>query len=144
MARKKKSCIYAPLIINWASQVALVVKNLPANAGDVREVGLIPGSGRSPGRRNSNVLQCSCLENPMDRGAWCYSPWGQRESDTTEWLNMYAHSTSINCLIHHLINRWNKENGKRQARQRPPQEQNHRGCEHRVEESEGSGEMVGK
>ena len=47
MARKKKSCIYAPLIINWASQVALVVKNLPANAGDVREVGLIPGSGRS-------------------------------------------------------------------------------------------------
>ena len=82
MARKKKSCIYAPLIINWASQVALVVKNLPANAGDVREVGLVPGSGRSPGRRNSNVLQCSCLENPMDRGAWWATVLGVAESQT--------------------------------------------------------------
>ena len=45
-----------------------VVKNLPANAGDIRDVGLIPGSGRSPGGGNSNPLQNSCLENPMDRG----------------------------------------------------------------------------
>ena len=45
------------------SQVALVVKNLPGNAGDIKGVGLIPGSGRSP-------LQYSCLENPTDRGAW--------------------------------------------------------------------------
>ena len=52
------------------SQVALVVKNLPANAGDIRDMGLIPGSGRSPGRGNGNPLQCSCLENPMDTGAW--------------------------------------------------------------------------
>ena len=52
-----------------ASQVALVVKNPPANAGDVRDAGLIPGLGRSPGGRNGNLLQYSCLENPMDRGA---------------------------------------------------------------------------
>ena len=54
----------------WASQVALVVKNPPANAGDVRTVGLIPRLGRSPGAGHSNPLQHSCLENPMDRGAW--------------------------------------------------------------------------
>ena len=53
-----------------ASQVALVVKDLPARAGDVRDVGLIPQSGRSPEGRNGNPLQYSCLENPMDRGAW--------------------------------------------------------------------------
>ena len=50
-----------------ASQVVLVGKNLPANAGDVRDRGLIPGLGRSPGGENGNPLQCSCLENPMDR-----------------------------------------------------------------------------
>ena len=49
-----------------------MVKNLPtnANAGDVRHTGLIPGLGRSPGEGNGNPLQFSCLENPMDRGAW--------------------------------------------------------------------------
>ena len=52
-----------------ASQVALVVKNQPANAGDVRDTGLIPGLGRSPGEGYSNLLQYSCLENPMDREA---------------------------------------------------------------------------
>ena len=51
----------------WVSQVALVVKNPPANAGDV---GLIPGSGRCPGEGHGKPLQYSCLENPMDRGAW--------------------------------------------------------------------------
>ena len=50
-----------------ASQVALVVKNPPANAGDM---GLIPGSGGSSGEGHGNPLQYSCLENPMDRGAW--------------------------------------------------------------------------
>ena len=53
-----------------ASQVALVVKNLPANAGDIRDAGSIPGSGRSPGEGHSNLLQYSCLENSMDRRAW--------------------------------------------------------------------------
>ena len=52
-----------------ASQAALVVKNPPANAGDVRDGGSISGSGRSPGG-HGNLLQYSCLENPMDRGAW--------------------------------------------------------------------------
>ena len=53
-----------------ASQVALVAKNLPVSAGEVRDAGLIPGSGRSPGGGHGNPLQYSCLENPMDRGAW--------------------------------------------------------------------------
>ena len=53
-----------------ASQVTLVVKNPPANAEDLRDVGSIPGSGRSPGGGHGNPLQYSCLENPMDRGAW--------------------------------------------------------------------------
>ena len=51
-------------------QVVLVVKNLSANAGNVRDVSLIPGSGRSPGEGHGNPLQYSCLENPLDRGAW--------------------------------------------------------------------------
>ena len=57
-------------MVGWASQVVLVVKNLPANAGHVRDMGSIPGLGRSPGGRHGNPLQYSCLENPMDRGAW--------------------------------------------------------------------------
>ena len=52
------------------SQMALVVKNLTANARDVRDEGSIPGSGRSPGGGHGNPLQYSCLENPMDREAW--------------------------------------------------------------------------
>ena len=54
----------------WAFQVVLVVKNLPANAGDIRDEGSIPGLGRSPGGGHGSPLQYSCLENPMDRGAW--------------------------------------------------------------------------
>ena len=52
--------------------MVLVVKYLPANAGEVLDMGLIPGSGRSPGVGNGNPLQYSCLETSMDRGAW----WG--------------------------------------------------------------------
>ena len=47
-----------------------MVKNMPANAGDARDMGLIPGSGRFPGKGRGNPLQYFCLENPMDRGAW--------------------------------------------------------------------------
>ena len=54
----------------WVSQVVLVVKNLPADEGDTRDASSIPGSGRSPREGNGNPLQYSCLENPMDRGAW--------------------------------------------------------------------------
>ena len=50
----------------WASQVALVVKKLDANAGDIRDVSLIPGLGKSSEEGNDNPLQYSCLENPMD------------------------------------------------------------------------------
>ena len=56
-------------MLSWASQVVLVVKNPPANVGDVGDVGSIPGSGRSPGGGHGNPLQYSCLENPMDQGA---------------------------------------------------------------------------
>ena len=55
---------------SWASQVALVVNNPPASAGDRGDAGLIPGLGRSHGEGNGNPLQNSCQENPMDRGAW--------------------------------------------------------------------------
>ena len=54
----------------WASQVVLVVKSLPANAGDMSDIGSIPGWGRSPGGGHGNPLQFSCLKNLMDRGAW--------------------------------------------------------------------------
>ena len=50
--------------------MGIVVKNLPANVGDTRDLASIPGLGRSPGEGNDNPLQYSCLENPMDRGAW--------------------------------------------------------------------------
>ena len=67
--------------ILWASQMALVVKNLPASAGGVEDAGLIPRSGRSPGEGNSNQLQYSCPENPMDRGAWRFTVKRVKESD---------------------------------------------------------------
>ena len=63
-------------------RVALVVKNLPANAGDIRDVGPIQGSGRSPGGGNGNPLQDLCLENPMDRGAWRATVHGVAKSWT--------------------------------------------------------------
>ena len=52
------------------TQVALVVKNLPANEQDLRDAGSVPGLGRSSGEGNGDPLQYSCLENPMDRGTW--------------------------------------------------------------------------
>ena len=66
-------------------QVALVVKNPPANVGDIRDVGLIPGLGRSPGGGHGNPLQYSCLEiSHGQRNLAGHSPWGHKESDTTE------------------------------------------------------------
>ena len=59
-----------------------MVKNLPVNAGDVRDTSSIPGSRKSPGVKKGNPLQYSCLENPMDGGG--YSPWGRKELDRTE------------------------------------------------------------
>ena len=54
----------------WASRVVLAIKNPPAKAGDVRDVGSIPGSGRSPGGEHGNPLQYFCLKNPTGKGAW--------------------------------------------------------------------------
>ena len=64
--------------------MVLVVKNLHANERDIREVGSIPGSGRSPGEGNGNLLQYSCLENPMDRRAQRATVHGVTKSDMTE------------------------------------------------------------
>ena len=64
--------------------MALVVKNMPANTGDVRDTGLIPRSGRPPGEGNGNPLQYSCLENPMDKGVCQAIVHSVAESDTTE------------------------------------------------------------
>ena len=63
-------CVCVRTRARMSPQVALVVKNPLANTGDVRDVGSIPESGRCPGEGNGNPLQYSCLENPMDKGAW--------------------------------------------------------------------------
>ena len=66
----------------WASRVALVVKNWPVNARDVRDTGSIPGLGRFPGGRHGNPLQYSWLKNPMNRGAWQATVHGVAKSQT--------------------------------------------------------------
>ena len=80
--------------MHWVSQVVLVVKNPSASAGDTRDVGLIPGSGRSPGEGNGNPLQYSCLEDSHEqRSLVGYSLWGRKELDTTEapWHAHFIH-----------------------------------------------------
>ena len=73
------------------SQVVPVVSNLPANAGDIRDTGLIPESGRCPGEGNGNPFQYSCLENPIDRGVWWATiHGGHKESDVTEHLRTHT------------------------------------------------------
>ena len=68
-----------------------MIKSLPANAGDKGDAGSIPGSGRSAGGGNGNLLQYSCLENCVGRGG--YSPWGLKELDITERLSSYTTQT---------------------------------------------------
>ena len=76
-----------------AFQEALVVKNSPANAGDIRDVGLIPGLERSLGGGHGNPFQYSCLENPHEqRSLVGCSPWNHKELDTTERLSIAQHS----------------------------------------------------
>ena len=80
--------------------MALVAKDPTANVGDIRDVGSIPESGRSPGERHGNPLQYACLENPMDRGPWWDSPWGHTESDTLKQLSMHTaciQERNMNC-----------------------------------------------
>ena len=83
--------------------MALVVKNPPANAGDIRHTSSIPGSGRSPGGGHGNLLQYSCLENPMDKGAWWDSPQGHKESDVTEATYQFRGSVVPNSLQPHAL-----------------------------------------
>ena len=75
-----------------ASQVSLMVKNLLANAGDIRDAGSVPLLGRSPGGRHSNPLQYSCLENSTDRGGWWPTVHRVAKSQTQlERLSMHEH-----------------------------------------------------
>ena len=87
----------------WACQVALVVKNLLANAQDVRDADFIPGLGRFPGEGHGKPLQYSCLENPTDRGAWwatihwvAKSQTGLKRLSTQAWMGLGGlwHSSS--------------------------------------------------
>ena len=82
------------VFINRASQEVLVVKNLPANAGDIRDAGSIPGSERSPGWGLDNPLQYSCLENSTDKGAW----WETVHGVTNSWTKLKWLSTRA-CLL---------------------------------------------
>ena len=79
-----------------------VVKNLPANAGDTRDTGLIPESGRSPGEGNSNSLWYSCLENSMDRWAWRATVHGVMKSRTRlsahTHTHIYIHTYTYTCM----------------------------------------------
>ena len=77
-----------------------MVKNPPANAGDIRDAGLIPGLGRSPGGGNGNPFQDLCLENPMDRGAWQAMVHGVTKSQTQlKRLSMYTAHKEILIYI---------------------------------------------
>ena len=75
-----------------------MVKNPPANAGDSGDTGPIPGLGRSPGGGHGNSLQYSCLENPMDRGAWWATVHGVPESDMTEDTHL-LHSLAFDVIF---------------------------------------------
>ena len=89
-----QKCFGFYYLIYMRFQGGSMVKNLPAMAADV---GQIPGWERYSGGGNGNPLQYCCLEKPMDRGDWCYSPWGHKESGTTE-------HTAKNLIYVHLNN----------------------------------------
>ena len=103
---KKFICLVLVEAHKGLPSLALVVKNPPANAENVREAGLVPGSGRSSGGGHSNTLQYSCLENPMDRmdrkAWWGYSPWGHKELGATE--NLFRNLWSV--LTHDCYHRF--------------------------------------
>ena len=79
--------------------MVLVVEDLPANAGDIKDMGLIPGSGRSPGGGHGNLFQYSCLENPMDRGAW----WAIVHRVTKSQTQLKRLSTNLSYVNLHCI-----------------------------------------
>ena len=88
---------------SWASWVVLAVKNSPGNAGDIRDAGLIPGWGRSPGVDNGNSLQYSCLENPMDREVW-RATVHRATSQTwlSDWRCTHTELKAVGCSPHEL------------------------------------------
>ena len=90
------SRLATPHVPSRASQVAIGVKNPPASAGDMRDAALILGLGRSPWGGHSNPLQHSCLEDPMDRGAWRATGLGATKSWTwLKWLSLHAFALRI-------------------------------------------------
>ena len=90
------------ILTGGTCQVVLVVKNPPANAGDIRNPGLIPELGTSPGVGNGNALQYSFLENSMARGAWLATVHGVTKSRT--WLK--RHSTAWCCVLNTFWLKW--------------------------------------
>ena len=76
-----------------------MVKNQPADARDAGDMGLIPESGWYPGVGNGNQLQCSCLENPMDRGAW----WATVHGVTKSWTRLIMHPCTTTCHFQIMI-----------------------------------------
>ena len=80
-----------------------MVKNLSANTGDIKDVGSIPGSGRSPGGEHGNPLQYSCLENPMGREAWWASDHGVEQSRKAHSLSTHAKTLFPNTSYSHLL-----------------------------------------
>ena len=95
------------VILARASEVALLVKNPPATAGDARDLGSIPGLGRSPGEERGNPLQCSCLENPTDRGAWRIIVYRVPRSRT--WLSTH---TCDHCVTQDFFQLWDRKKAK--------------------------------
>ena len=93
--------------LNWKSQVVLVIKNPPTNSGDLRDEGLIPGSGRSPGGGHGYPLQYACLEDPMDGGAWRAAVPGVAKTQTwLKWLSIHVKEPGglkeISMIFFHL------------------------------------------
>ena len=90
------------LAILYAFQVALAVKNLPANAGDARDSGSVPGLGRFPGGSHGSSLRYSCLENPLDRGILQTTVHRVAKSQT--WLKQLNMHTYIQlCIVSHTV-----------------------------------------
>ena len=104
----KFSHIYRGL--KGASQAMLEVKNPPTNSGDVGDLGAIPGTGRSPGEANGTPLQYSCLENPMDGGAWRAIVHGVAKSWTwLKWLRTQNTTISLSSykeVTYTMMRQW--------------------------------------
>ena len=111
------------MLTDGASHVALVVRNAPTNAGDIRGEGSIPGLGRSPGEGNDNPLQYSCLENSMDRGAWRVVVLGVAKS----WTRLSDFTSLDPEVCSSLLN---VGEGKKRKEKAHRSKQNEGECEH--------------